>query len=154
MPLVAFLSIIDLMKKLLRRIIISIGSIYVVTFINGGFYYDNGFQTLFLAGFVMFFLDTIVEPVLNIIFLPINFLTAGLFKWVIGVGLLYALTYFVPAVHITPWTFSGYTLVIPNTPQIPQISIPPYSFNFWTNLVLVSFMFNFVSGIFHWILEE
>lgn len=142
------------MKKLIRRIIISIASIYIVSLINGGFRYDNGFQTLFLAGFVMFFLDTIIEPILNIIFLPINFLTAGLFKWVIGVGLLFALTYFVPALHITEWTFPGYTLVVPNMAQIPQLKIPAYSFNFWTNIVLVSFMFSCSAGILHWLLED
>ena len=139
------------MKGILRKLIISTGAIFLLTFVNKGFYYTNGYQTLFLAGFVMFFLDTIFEPILGIIFLPINFLTAGLFKWVIGVALLYALIYFVPAVHVTEWTFQGYSLAIP---RLPVLHIPAYSFNFWTNLVLVSFMFNFITGLLHWILED
>ncbi len=139
------------MKHIIRKIGISIGTIYLLTFINQGFYYTDGYKSLLLAGFVMFFLDTIVEPILGIIFLPINFLTRGLFNWVIGIGLLFALLYFVPSLHISEWTFPGYTLDIP---KVYALHIPNYTFSFWPNLILVSFLFNFISGTLHWILED
>jgi uncharacterized membrane protein YvlD (DUF360 family) len=124
-----------------------------MTLYNGGFTYQDGFKTLFIAGFVMFFLDTIVEPVLNLILLPINFLTRGLFGWLVGLGLFYALTFFVPAISISEWTFQGYTL--PNIiPQIPVLSIPAFTFQFWQNLVLLAFSYNFISSLIKWIFTE
>ncbi|MDQ3098941.1 MAG: phage holin family protein [bacterium] len=139
------------MKHIIRNILIAIGSIYVLSLANGGFTYSGDYKTLLLAGFVMFFLDTIVEPILNIIFIPINFLTAGVFKWIIAVGLFYALVYFVPAVHINSWPFPGYTLQIPN---IYTIRLPAYHFAFWPNLVLLSFMYNFIAGTFKWLCSD
>lgn len=139
------------MKHLIRNILIAIISIYLLSIINGGFSYSGDYRTLLLAGFVMFFLDTIVEPVLNIIFIPINFITAGVFKWIIAVALFYALIYFVPAVHLSSWLFPGYILAIP---RLPVFHIPSYNFTFWPNLVLLSFTYNFVSGILKWLCSD
>ncbi len=139
------------MKHIIRNILIAIGGIYLLTFLNSGFTYSGDYRTLLLAGFVMFFLDTIVEPILNIIFIPINFLTAGLFKWIVAVGLFYALVYFVPAIHISSWFFSGYSLVVP---KFNTIHIPSYNFAFWPNLVLLSFMYNFVVGWLKWLCSD
>ncbi len=139
------------MKHIIRNILIAVGTIYLLTYLNGGFTYSGDYRTLFLAGFVMFFLDTIVEPILNIIFIPINFLTAGIFKWVVAVGLFYALVYFVPAVHISQWTFPGYSLVVP---RLNTVQIPSYTFAFWPNLVLLSFTYNFIAGLLKWLCSD
>jgi putative membrane protein len=137
-------------KRVLRNIIIAILSIYLLTYINQGFTYANGYKTLLLAGFVMFFLDTIVEPLIKIIFIPINFLTLGLFSWIIGFALFYALVYFVPAVHISGWTFHGYYL---HVYQHYSLNLPPFTFTFWTNLVLLSVSYNLISGIIKWLCD-
>lgn len=139
------------MKYIIRNILISIGSIYLLSIINTGFSLGADYRTLILAGFVMFFLDTIVEPVLHIIFIPINFLTAGLFRWVIAVALFYALVVFVPAVSIREWFFAGYSI---DVPRFNTLHIPSYHFGFWPNLVLLSFLYNFVSGVFKWLCSD
>jgi putative membrane protein len=139
------------MKRVLRNIIIAMLTIYLLGYVNPGFTYTNGYKTIVLAGFVMFFLDTIVEPVIRIIFIPINFLTLGLFSWIIGFALFYALVYFVPAVKITGWDFPGFHQQIY---QQYALTIPSFSFNFWTNIILLSVMYNLISGTIRWLCED
>jgi len=141
------------MKHLLRNLLVSLITIYLMTLYNSGFTYTDGFKTLFIAGFVMFFIDTIVEPVLGIILLPINFLTRGLFGWVVGLALFFGLTYFVPAVHISEWTFPGF-IIPPIIPNIPVVSVPSYTFGFWQNIILLAFSYNFISSLIKWLFSE
>lgn len=140
-----------MLKKLVRHLLFSIISIYLLSLVNSGFTYGGDVKTLFLAGFVMFFLQLVIEPILKIILFPINFLTRGLFSWVIGVGLFYALTYFVPAIHIKSWYFPG--LILPLLKNF-TLRIPSYNFSFWPNLILLSYLHTLFTGIMNWLCEE
>jgi putative membrane protein len=139
-----------MLKKLVRRLVFSLTAVYLISLINPGFIYSGGAKTLFLAGFVMFFLDTIVEPILKIVFFPINFLTRGLFSWVIAVALLYALSYFVPAVKIVGWTFQGVSIPLL---EFYTVTLPKHTFDFWQNLIFISFSFTLLEGFFNWLCD-
>ena len=60
----------------------------------------GGWITLILAGIVLAALETLVRPVLKLLFLPINVITLGLFSWVINVVILWLATYLVPGFQI------------------------------------------------------
>ncbi|MDQ3239044.1 MAG: phage holin family protein [bacterium] len=137
-----------MLKSFIRRLIYSTVTIYLLTLINQGFSYSGGMNTLLLAGFVMFFLSTIVGPVLKIITFPINLLTAGLFSWLIAAALFYLLAYFVPAIRINHWDFKGFTLPLLT---FYSLKIPPFYFVYWANLVLLSFLFTTISGFLNWL---
>ena len=70
---------------------------------------DN-YLSLIVAGVVLTFLEKIIEPILKLLFLPINIVTLGLFSTVINVFILWLATYFVPGFSIAPMIIFGVQL--------------------------------------------
>ena len=85
--------------------------------------------TLLLAAVVLTILNSIVKPILSLLFLPINIVTLGLFSLVLNVALLWLATYLVPGFQILPTTFFGLEL------------------NYFFTLVLISFLIGFIQSI-------
>ena len=56
--------------------------------------------TLFFASFILTLLQLIVQPVLKLLFLPINLVTFGLFSWVINVFVLWLAIFLVPGFEV------------------------------------------------------
>lgn len=90
--------------------------------------------TLILAAIVITLLNSIVKPVLKILFLPVNIVTLGLFSVVIHVGLLWLATYLVP----------GF--------QISNLSLFGTDLNQFMSLLVVSIILGFIQGLFALIL--
>ena len=92
--------------KLLKPIIVTITSIAILAWAlpNVGF---NNILTLILAGVVLTILEKLIEPLLKVLFLPINVVTLGLFSCVINVFILWLATYFVPGFNIAPMVVFG-----------------------------------------------
>lgn len=67
----------------------------------------SGWVALIVAAIVMALLDTLVRPILKLLFLPINVVTLGLFGWVINAALLWLVTYLVPGFQIMPMILLG-----------------------------------------------
>lgn len=70
----------------------------------------SGWMALVIAAIVMALLDTLIRPVLKLLFLPINVVTLGLFGWVINAALLWLVTYLVPGFQIMPMVLLGIQL--------------------------------------------
>lgn len=85
--------------------------------------------TLVLATIALVVLFSLVKPILSLLFLPINFVTLGLFSGLLNVALLWLATYLVPGFIIEPMAVFGINLT-----------------QFWT-LVVVSFMIGFINSI-------
>ena len=84
--------------------------------------------TLILASIVMSLLFGLIRPVLQLLFLPVNVVTLGLFSAVINVFLLWTATYIVPGFVIEPMAIF-----------VTDLS------QFWT-LVVVSFLLGFIQS--------
>ncbi len=85
--------------------------------------------TLGLASVVLTLLYMLAKPILNLIFLPVNLITLGLFSVVINVGFLWLVMYLVPGFSIQATAVFGVEL------------------NWFFSLVLVSFLISFVNGL-------
>jgi len=85
--------------------------------------------TLIIASIVISLLFGLAKPVLNLLFLPINFVTLGLFSSLLNVFLLWIAIYLVPGFEIEPMAIFGVNLS-----------------QFWT-LVVVSFLLGFIQSI-------
>ncbi len=84
--------------------------------------------TLGLASLVLTLLYMLAKPILNLIFLPVNLITLGLFSVVINVGFLWLVMYLVPGFLIQSTAVFGVEL------------------NWFFSLVLVSFLISLVNG--------
>lgn len=85
--------------------------------------------TLLIASIVITILFSLVRPILNILLLPINIVTLGLFSTIINTGLLYAAMYLVPGFRIEPMLVFG------------------VYFNQFFSIMLISFVLAFLMSI-------
>lgn len=115
------------MKILLPTIISGLAIALLAWLLPTVSYTDN--VTLVLAAVVLTLLQKIVKPILKILFLPVNFVTLGLFSTVINVFVLWLATYLVPGFSIEPMVLGGIAL------------------NQFFSLLVVSFLISFVQNI-------
>lgn len=85
--------------------------------------------TIIIAAVVITILNMLIRPALNLLFLPVNIITLGLFSVVINVGLLWLATYLVPGFFIAEMSLFGYDL------------------NQFLSLLVVSTILGFIQGL-------
>jgi len=81
-------SLISKYMKLLIRIIANAIAILIATRYIPGFIFSGSPFDLLIAGIVIGFINAFVKPIIELISLPVVFLTLGLFNIIINVGLL------------------------------------------------------------------
>jgi putative membrane protein len=85
-----------ILKLIIRWIILS-AAVVLAEYIVPGIHLSGDIVVTALAvGLVLGLINAFIKPVLNILALPINFLTFGLFGLVLNVILFWAVTYVVP----------------------------------------------------------
>lgn len=89
------------MKSLARLILINCLSLFLLELLVSGFSISGGFIPLLLSGLVLTILFKTVKPVLQVLSLPLNAITFGLFSFAINALLLWIASLFVKDIHIT-----------------------------------------------------
>src|SRR5690348_11087223 len=97
------------MKHIIRVFLFNVFALWLSSQMLPTLTATGGWQTILFAGFVLSMLMLIVQPILKILFIPINIITFGLLSWLINVIVIYLLTLFVPEMHVVPWLFPGAT---------------------------------------------
>lgn len=95
------------MKGLIRNTVLNALCLFLLAQIIEGLSITDGFISYLLAGLCLTLLFKILRPILNLISLPLNALTLGLFSVVTNGIIFYLLTVFIPSVQITKFTFHG-----------------------------------------------
>ena len=88
------------MKKMLLHWIVSAIFLYVLSLLFRGIVIDNAFAA-FIAAVVLGLINVTLKPILQVISLPITFLTLGLFYLVINGLLLMLVSAVVPGFYIS-----------------------------------------------------
>jgi putative membrane protein len=96
------------MRGLIKHFIINTAALYIISITVHGMVFANGTYTLLLTGAVLMLTNMIVKPIINILLLPINLVTFGLFKWIGYAVTLYLVTLVVPGFKLLDFVFSGY----------------------------------------------
>lgn len=133
------------MRGILKGYIISTGSLYIVSQITSGLVFKEGIYTILLAGFALMVANLIIKPVLNILLLPLNLITLGLFKWVTYAITFYLVTLVVPGFKITGFIFHTYNSY--------WVNIPGLSLNGIFAFIAFSFAISLVSTFLHWLFK-
>lgn len=94
---------------MLKTIIATAVTLAILAWGLPNIHYSN-LITLVLASSTLALLQTLLRPILKILFLPINIVTLGLFSLVINVFLLWLATFLVPGLRIEPMIISGVKL--------------------------------------------
>lgn len=133
------------MRGILKGFIISTGALYIVSEVISGLVFEQGMYTLLLAGFALMMATLIIRPVLNILLLPLNLVTLGLFKWVTYAITFYLVTLVVPGFKLLNFAFDGFNSYWFNLPGITLHGL--FAF------VAFSFVISFTLSVLHWIFK-
>ena len=97
------------MKRIIRHYAIDTLSLWAVAQIAAGMIFEKGIYTLLLTGAAITAVSFLAKPVINLLLLPINLVTFGLFRWVSSAIILYIATLIVPMFKVASFTFAGYS---------------------------------------------
>lgn len=127
------------MKKILRHFIIDTAVLYFVSQNVGGLNFSGGISTIFLTGAVLAVTTMLIKPLINILLLPLNLITFGLFKWITHALSLYIVTLIVPGFSINGFHFAGFDSY--------WFSIPSLNLAGLLGLIAFSFLISFGSSL-------
>lgn len=133
------------MKKILRHFTVDTVSLYLASSIASGMMFEKGFETLILTGIGLTLASLVAKPVVNILMLPINLITFGLFRWVSAAITLYLVTLVVPGFKIVNFSFSGYSSVWMDLPGIMFAGIAA--------LIAFSFLHSLIASFIYWLMH-
>lgn len=134
------------MKRILRSILIESVVIYLVAQFTSGLIFEGGVSAMIATGAALALASMLVRPVVNILLLPINLLTFGLFKWLSNAITLYIVDLVLNQFKVEKFSFVG----ISND----WFTIPAYATeNIIISYILFSFMIFLISSIIYWIIK-
>ena len=131
------------MKKILRHYVTDTFSLWVVSQITSGMYFDQGIYTLLISGIGITMVSLIAKPVINIMLLPINLVTYGLFRWVSSAVVIYLVTLIVPGFKVVNFIFAGLSS--------RWIDIPALNFNGLLAYIAFSFLLSVLTSFIYWL---
>lgn len=133
------------MKTIIRAVAIYTLSLFLLPYLIPGIKIEGGFLTLIIGGVSLAFLFLTIKPILNIITLPVNMLTLGIFSIFTNALILYILTIFVIDISILPFTY-------PKT-EILGFVIPRLEFNTFFAYIYTSFVLSCIDSFFSWLVK-
>lgn len=107
--------------------------------------FAKGLETLLLTGGVLMLVTLIAKPIINILLLPINLVTFGLFKWVAFAIAFYLVTLLTPGFKLLDFNFPGYSSYWFEIPGLHLSGILAF--------LAFAFVISFISSIIYWIFK-
>lgn len=127
------------MFSLLRSLLSAAAAIFTVSYIIPGISYQGDLQVFLAATLIFALFHLLVKPVLNLVALPLNFLTFGLASFFINVGLFYAVSYFVPGFTIESFGFAGL--------HWGSLAVPSFNFSILATTILGAFLSSIIFSL-------
>jgi len=131
--------------RIVKNFVISTASLYIIDSVFTGLTFANGLTTLATTGAVLSLTSFIIRPIINLLLLPINLVTFGLFRWVTYAITLYLVTLVVSGFKIGALVFGGFSSY--------WFSIPAFTISGLGGLLAFSLSISFVSTTIHWIMK-
>ncbi|MBI2065943.1 phage holin family protein [Candidatus Woesebacteria bacterium] len=133
------------MKTLVRHYVIDTVALYLASTVTSGLIFAEGVKTLLLAGVGLLSASLVVRPLINLLILPLNLITFGLFKWVSSAVALYLVTLVVPGFKIGNFVFLGLAS--------GWLGIPSFSLDGILAYVGFSFLLSLITSLMHWLVK-
>lgn len=117
----------------------------MVSLVVSGIVFAEGTYSILLSGLVLTLTSLVIKPIINILLLPLNLITFGLFRWAGFAVTLYIVTLIVPGFKILDFAFKGFSSY--------WINIPGLSLSGLLAFLAFSFLISMVASIGHWIFK-
>jgi len=134
------------MKAILKIYITCTLSLYLAFSAFGGMELSEGINSILLAGVGLSLLSLFVKPLINLLLLPLNLITFGLFRWVSSAIALYLVTLVVPGFKIVGFIFNGLSS--------KWIDIPAINLSGMFAIIAFSLVISVISSILHWLISR
>ena len=131
------------MKRIVRHFFINILALYFVNVIASGMIFEKGIETFFLTGAALTAATILAKPVINVLLIPLNLITFGLFRWVSSAIALYLVKLVVPGFNIVFFKFGGLST--------KWIDIPAMNFEGIVAFVSFSFILSVIISFIYWV---
>jgi len=134
-----------MIRRALKYFLINSVTLYLISLVVSGMVFANGPTTILLTGVALTVASLIIRPIINILLLPLNLITFGLFRWVGYAITLYIITLVVPGFQIAGFVFKGLSSY--------WISIPSISLGGVVSFIAFSFVISTTSSLLDWLLK-
>jgi putative membrane protein len=134
------------MKRILRHYVIDTFSLWTVSQIAQGLVFGEGPKTLLIAGAGVTCVSLLAKPVINLLLLPLNLITFGLFRWVSSAIVIYLVTLIVPKFKVIGFHFAGFSS--------PWLDIPSLNFKGFWAYIGFSFLFSLIAQFIYWLIKK
>lgn len=134
------------MKSFLRNTLFNAFSIFLISQAVSGMRVTGGLVTYLLGGLALTILFLVLKPILNLLALPLNIITLGLFSFLINVAIFYVLTVLVVGISVTSFTFPGLSFA--------GFIIPQIYLNTFFAFVLVAAMQSLIVSFLTWLIKK
>ena len=131
------------MKLLLRNVLLNALALSALPYLFPGVIISGGAYTYVFAGFLLTLMSFIIKPILNLITLPINLMTFGLFSIVTNTFILYLLTVLMTNISIHPFVLKGFSY---NGFAAPTIAITAF-FAYFISAIVLSLITSFINWL-------
>lgn len=135
-----------LMKTILRNTAVYSLALSLLDHISDGLVVEGGFSTYILGGLALCLLFMVLKPILNILSLPLNLVTLGLFSSLTNVIILYLATVFVPQIRVSSFIFQG--------TNFAGFIIPQISFNTFFAFMVSALILSLIVGVTEWLIKK
>ena len=134
------------MRKLLRHYLIFVVSIFLVAKFLPGVSYGNDLVILAKASLLLSLVHMFVRPIVNLVSLPINILTLGLFSFFINGLMLYLVTLLMPVFKVTAFNFPYVNLGI--------LRISSFYISSFMSFIIVALLISMIRNFFVWLCSK
>lgn len=131
------------MKRVLYHYVVGTFALWAVSVIADGMVFENGTRTLLMAGVGLMLASLFTKPVINMLLLPINLVTFGLFRWVSSAVVLYIVTLLIGDFKIAHFRFDGFAS--------KWFDLPPLYFEGMLAFVGFAFMLSIITSFLFWL---
>ena len=132
------------MRNLLKDVIIQSLCLYMVSLIFPGLKIYNA-ESLFLGGFLLVLGYKIFTPILQIILLPFNLISFGLFSAATTLVSLFIITGFVKSIKIHAFTFPGIAFYF--------LNIKSFYLTLFLSFIVISVTIYVLGKLMNWVFE-
>jgi putative membrane protein len=133
------------MKKLFRHFIIDTFSLWTISRITEGLVFENGIRTLIIAGVSVSLVSLLAKPVINLLLLPLNLVTFGVFRWFSSAIVIYLVSMLITEFRVSRFYFAGY--------HNQWFDIPELSFTGIMAYIAFSFMLSLLMSFIYWLIK-
>lgn len=134
------------MKPFFRNCLFNAFSIFLLSEILPGVKVSGGLFTFLLGGVALTLLLVLLKPVLNLLALPFNIITLGMFSFISNIIIFYLLTVLVAGISITSFTFPGISYF--------GFVIPKIYLNTLFAFLIVAFLQSISVSFLNWLMEK